>query len=169
MLFETIYKDQTRQIDLDFAHSQFVYNNKKQVFTFDKLCNGQFLLRVGPKVYKIHNISFNGRQYEFTLNGNWLSVNVRDEQALLLDRLGFKNTAKSDEGNLQAPMPGKILEILRKEGEKISMGDPVIILEAMKMENELKSPASGIIKSIKVKEGQSVEKNEFLLEVETVG
>jgi biotin carboxyl carrier protein len=66
-------------------------------------------------------------------------------------------------------MPGKILDVLCNKDDEVKEGDPVIILEAMKMENELKSPADGIIKSVEVEVGQSVEKNELLLEVEIGG
>lgn len=169
MLFETIYNDQTIQIELDFKNSAFISGNKKQPFTFEKLEDGRYLLRLDRKVYQVDNISVNGHSVEFTLDGNWVSVGVRDEQMLLLDRLGFKDALGAGEGQLNAPMPGKILEILCKTGDTVKLGDPVIILEAMKMENELKSPADGIIKSINVSTGQSVEKNEFLLEVEPVG
>ncbi len=169
MLFETIFNDKTKQIDLDLKNSAFVLDNKEQAFTFENLEGNRYLLRLDRKIYQIDNVTFNGQKVEFTLDGNWISVNVRDEQTILLDRLGFKSALGSGEGHLNAPMPGKILEILCKTGDQVKLGDPVIILEAMKMENELKSPADGVIKSINIATGQSVEKNEFLLEVETVG
>ncbi|MBE0570913.1 MAG: hypothetical protein IH618_05145 [Ignavibacteriaceae bacterium] len=60
--------------------------------------------------------------------------------------------------NVKAPMPGLILRIKKNVGEKVEQGESVIILEAMKMENDLKAPASGIIESIFVTEGSAVEK-----------
>ena len=169
MLFETNFKDQTKQIELDLKNSMFITDNKKESFSFEKTSDNQFLLRLQHKVYLVDNVTVNGQNVEFTLDGNWVSVGVRDEQMLLLDRLGFKSALGAGKGQLNAPMPGKILEILCNTGDQVNQGDPVIILEAMKMENELKSPADGIIKSIKVTTGQSVEKNEFLLEVEIGG
>lgn len=169
MLFETIFKDQSKQIELDLKNSAFVSGKNKQPFTFESLEDNRYLLRLGHRIYQVDNVMINGQKVDFTLDGNWVSVNVRDEQMILLDRLGFKNALGSGEGHLNAPMPGKILEILCKTGDQVKLGDPVIILEAMKMENELKSPADGVIKSVNVSTGQSVEKNEFLLEVEIVG
>jgi biotin carboxyl carrier protein len=66
-------------------------------------------------------------------------------------------------------MPGKILELLSSEGDEVELGDPVAILEAMKMENELKAPCAGTIQSISVTTGASVEKNQILLEIEPRG
>ncbi|HKJ30312.1 MAG TPA: acetyl-CoA carboxylase biotin carboxyl carrier protein subunit, partial [Balneolales bacterium] len=165
MTFETEFDNNSVRLDVDKDKSEFTVNNKKQAYSFSQLDENRYLLRVGHKVYTIDNVINNGAKIDFTLNGQWSSVAVRDEQALLLDRLGFKNKLSSGEGQLLAPMPGKILDILCNEKNEIKEGDPVIILEAMKMENELKSPADGSIKLINVDVGQSVEKNELLLEV----
>lgn len=66
-------------------------------------------------------------------------------------------------------MPGKILDIMVSEGDEVTKGQPVAILEAMKMENELKSPIDGIIKKIEAEVGQSVEKKTPILEIEALG
>ena len=59
--------------------------------------------------------------------------------------------------SIDSPMPGKVIKILAKEGEEVKRGQGVIVVEAMKMENELKAPKDGVIKEIKVKEGDAVE------------
>jgi biotin carboxyl carrier protein len=169
MTFETDVNDKTIRIDVDKENLEFSIDNNKRTYSFLRLDSGRYLLRVGNKSYTIDNVISKNNQIEFTLNGQWLSVAVRDEQALLLDRLGFKNILSAGEGQLHAPMPGKILDVLCNKDDEVKEGDPVIILEAMKMENELKSPADGIIKSVEVEVGQSVEKNELLLEVEIGG
>ena len=66
-------------------------------------------------------------------------------------------------------MPGKILDIMVEVGDDVKKGQPVIILEAMKMENELKSPIDGIIKKLDVSVGQIVEKKTPILEIEAIG
>jgi biotin carboxyl carrier protein len=63
-------------------------------------------------------------------------------------------------------MPGLVLKIMISEQDTITEGDSVLILEAMKMENVIKSPGSGKVKSIKVKERDAVEKNQVLMELE---
>jgi glutaconyl-CoA/methylmalonyl-CoA decarboxylase subunit gamma len=68
-------------------------------------------------------------------------------------------------GSIRAPMPGRITNILVKEGEAVETGTPLLILEAMKMQNELTSPTNGVVKSIHVREGDAVKKDTLLLVV----
>ncbi|MCW9705829.1 acetyl-CoA carboxylase biotin carboxyl carrier protein subunit [Fodinibius salsisoli] len=171
MKFETRIDEQTIVLNLDeeAGEAQFGDTPPARSYDFKQQSNGRYLLRMGTKLYKIDNVEYDQHTVTFTLNGQWCSVDVRNEQDLLLDRLGFKTAAEIGEGELNAPMPGKILEILVKEGDEVALGDPVAILEAMKMENELKAPVSGIISSIAVAENDSLEKNALILEIEASG
>ncbi len=65
-----------------------------------------------------------------------------------------------------APMPGKIVNVLVKAGDSVEAGDPVVILEAMKMENELCAPAKGVVKSVTVHKGDSVDGGRLLVAIE---
>jgi pyruvate carboxylase subunit B len=87
----------------------------------------------------------------------------------MLRNLGFKPASSSSQGRLLAPMPGKIIAVLVKENDVVEHGQPVVVLEAMKMENELKAPVSGKVVSIAAVIGSSVEKNELLIELEPIG
>ena len=78
----------------------------------------------------------------------------------------LKKKPPESSGKIHAPMPGKIVKILVKEGEHVSEGSGLIIIEAMKMENELKSTMQGVVSRIHVKEGRPVEGKEILLEIE---
>lgn len=69
-------------------------------------------------------------------------------------------------GAIQAIMPGTIVRVLVAEGDEVSHGDVLLVLEAMKMENELQAPFSGIVKAIHVQKGQAVEMNAVLAEIE---
>ena len=69
------------------------------------------------------------------------------------------------EGVVTAPMPGKILKILVREGEQVKVGQGLLILEAMKMENEIPSPTDGVVKRILVKEGDTVDTGQALVEL----
>ena len=68
--------------------------------------------------------------------------------------------------SINAPMPGLILKLCKKEGEVVKKGESLLILEAMKMENEIRSTVDGIIKEVFKKEGSSVEKGEIILTIE---
>ena len=69
-------------------------------------------------------------------------------------------------GNLRSPMPGKVLEVLVSEGEKVQRGAPMIILEAMKMEHTIVAPADGIVTRISYKQGDLIDEGVDLVEFE---
>jgi biotin carboxyl carrier protein len=73
---------------------------------------------------------------------------------------------KSELSALKAPLPGLIVKISVKEGDKVKVGDTILSMEAMKMENNIQSEKDGIVKSIKVKEGQNVMQDDVLAEIE---
>jgi len=68
-------------------------------------------------------------------------------------------------GEIHASMPGRITSILVKPGEEVSVGSPLVILEAMKMQNEVVSHKSGRVASIKVREGDTVRKDDLLVQI----
>lgn len=68
-------------------------------------------------------------------------------------------------GAVLAPIPGLVLRISVKEGDQVQLGDTILVLEAMKMESEIASTAQGVVKKIKVTEGQSVQEDDVLIEV----
>lgn len=168
MKFQANIKENTISVELNSKENTFVVGNKSGNYELISE-NGRHLLRIGTKLYKIDNVNYDGTEIEFSINGAWYKVNVKDEQDLLLDKLGFKTGNSIAEGVLKAPMPGKILDILVKEGDTVEIGQPLVILEAMKMENELKSAIDGTVTEIKAEVGQSLEKNAFILEIESIG
>lgn len=126
----------------------------------------QTLLRLRQQTFVVYDVVLEEEFLHFRINGERYSVSVRDEQALLLEKMGFKSGNRKNQGVLKSPMPGKIMALRKSVGDTVTAGEAVVILEAMKMENELKAPSGGVIKAILVKEGQSVEKNIPLLEIE---
>ncbi len=69
-------------------------------------------------------------------------------------------------GAVNSPMPGTILKVVKNVGDTVNAGEAVVVLEAMKMENDINSPKAGKVKSIAVAQGQSVAAGEFLFEIE---
>lgn len=169
MQYEATLGETVFDIALNLDESKAAVNKKELSFKVVEHGESQILFRVGTKLHKIRNISIDGGQIECTVDGKWISATLKNEQQLLLERLGFKTAAEKSIGSLQAPMPGKILDLLAAEGDEVELGDPVAILEAMKMENELKAPCAGTIQSVAVTKGASVEKNQILIEIEPRG
>ena len=79
---------------------------------------------------------------------------------------GSKRPKASKEGDVTSSMPGTIVDILVKAGKKVKAGDPVLVIEAMKMENEVPAPVSGTVKTVNVAKGDSVNPDEALVEIE---
>jgi biotin carboxyl carrier protein len=102
---------------------------------------------------------------EVLLQGQFHLVVVEDERARRLRQTSDTHISKRGEFHLKSPMPGLIISIAVREGQKVSKGDRLITLESMKMQNELSSPLDGIIRSLRVKSGDSVEQNQVLLTV----
>jgi len=98
------------------------------------------------------------------INGRNYSVELKDKFDLLLEKMGMNQTAIHKVNSIKAPMPGLIIDLKIKAGDTVKEGDPLLILEAMKMENILKSPGEGVIKNLKVKKGDNVEKGQVLIE-----
>ena len=106
---------------------------------------------------------YNEKTFVLMINGNTYQLSAKDKFDLLLKDLGFENLAALKVSEIKAPMPGLVLDILVKVGEEVKKGDPLMILEAMKMENILKSTTDGIIKKINVEKKQAVEKGQVLI------
>ncbi|MBC3847917.1 acetyl-CoA carboxylase biotin carboxyl carrier protein subunit [Winogradskyella echinorum] len=109
---------------------------------------------------------FNTKSYTIKVNNNTYNVNINDALDQQIEALGFEIGASKKVNNIKAPMPGLILEINIKVGDEVKEGDNLLILEAMKMENVLTSPREGVIKSVKVNQGETVDKNSLLIEFE---
>ena len=81
----------------------------------------------------------------------------------LMERMGLEEAGASAAKELRAPMPGKVLEVLVEKGQDVNEGDPMLVLEAMKMENVLRAAGEGCIGSIFVSPGEAVEKDAVLI------
>ena len=103
-------------------------------------------------------------EFEVLLQGDCHKFTLMNEQRRAMIRAGGKGSA--GKAMLTSPMPGKVVKLLVKEGQEVEAGQGVIVVEAMKMENELKSALAGKVKEIFVGEGEVVESGAKLLLVE---
>jgi biotin carboxyl carrier protein len=107
--------------------------------------------------------NFKTKLFALKINGELFKLSVKDEHDQLLESLGMDHSSASKLSDVKAPMPGMVLDVIVKDGNKVNKGDSLLILEAMKMENILKSPGEGLIKQIKIRKGDKVEKNQVLI------
>lgn len=130
--------------------------------------DGQFHILKNGKSYKAElvRVDYNAKIFTLKVNGISYDVELKDEYDQLVQRLGLTIAATAQIKNILAPMPGLVLEVSVEIGQEIEVGSPLLILEAMKMENIIKSPGEGIVKAINVKQGDAVEKGYLLIEME---
>lgn len=119
-----------------------------------------------PFLAEIIASNFNRKKYSVKVNNSRYDVDISDGLDLLIKEMGFSLGSTKNVGSIVAPMPGLILDINVSVGQAVKENDPLLILEAMKMENIISSPRVGIIKSISVTKGQAVEKKQLLIEFE---
>jgi biotin carboxyl carrier protein len=157
-----------QEFDIVFEDKAFQKGSiNNQLFEIDRVkssSNSWHILKEG-KSYNIEILKVDkvAKQVELKLNGKLNSVKLSDQFDALLKSLGMDNLAAKKVLELKAPMPGLVLSVLVNEGDSIAKGDSLLVLEAMKMENIIKSPTDGVIKKIHAIKGNAVEKNQLLI------
>lgn len=101
--------------------------------------------------------------WQVLIRGELYPVQVTDERMQRLAKARGSFAAPDGEVALKSPMPGTIIAVPVRQGDKVSKGDKVVILESMKMENELRAPRDGIVTHVKVQAGANVEKDQVLV------
>ncbi len=164
MLQATLGKDKT--IRIEPSQGGFLADGTPFEWDLSELKPGIYHILHQHKSYTAEVVSADAatKTYTLKINGHLHTVTLKDELDLLLQKLGMGDAGGSKVLDIKAPMPGLIVDIKVTEGQEVKKGDPILVLEAMKMENILKSPGDGIIKSIKVSLRQNVEKNAVLVQ-----
>src|SRR6266496_1219239 len=103
--------------------------------------------------------------WQVLLRGRLYPVTVEDEREKRLRAAAGGGVAETGEFHLRAPMPGLVVAISVTEGQSVKKGQVILILESMKMQNEIKAPRDGTIGRIRVKAGETVEQKQMLLSV----
>ncbi|MFH2055163.1 MAG: biotin/lipoyl-containing protein [bacterium] len=122
------------------------------------------LLLLDSRSYDTEVFRSNGRTQVFLL-GRQFDCLVEDERLAKVREVAGAGAADSG-AVVRAPMPGLVVRILKEVGARVKRGESLIIVEAMKMENELKAPATGKIVELHVKPGQAVDKGDLLVTME---
>lgn len=154
--------NQDFQVEFDPSGKSGTLNG--EVFTWDKLAVGELthIIR-NDKSYQIVLEKREGNTLTIRVNGKKMVVETRDKMALLLESMGLSSAIEVKVNNVKAPMPGLVIRVLVEPGQEVKKGDALLVLEAMKMENMIKSPADAVVSSIDVNLSQAVEKNQVLV------
>jgi len=125
---------------------------------------GTYILWKNRK-YPVEIISSRQNKYEILFNDISYTFTVETPFSFQRKKVISSKRGKSETEFIKAPMPGKIIDVLVREGSAILKGEPLIILEAMKMQNEILSPVNGTIVKLGVKPNTNVMKDDLLVEI----
>jgi biotin carboxyl carrier protein len=115
------------------------------------------------KLVSVKEVNHELKRYQIQIDGRTYLVHISDAVDQQILKMNLKSKKSNQLKELRAPMPGLVRQVNVQEGDEVDSGDSLFILEAMKMENVLKSPVNGIVSELFVKPGESVEKNQILL------
>ena len=126
-------------------------------------------VRIGSSVYRVLARRGDAKgQYDIALDGHRVAVEALDERARAIRELSGGSAKATGPAHLMAPMPGLIVRVNVAAGDHVRAGQGLVVMEAMKMENELRAPAAGVVKQVIAQPGTAVEKGAMLLEMELV-
>jgi biotin carboxyl carrier protein len=165
MKYAATLNDKVYTIEINDDHS-LLLDGKECTVDFDAV-SGQpvYSLLIDGRSYEAH-IQETEEGWQVLLQGDLYVVRVEGErEQRLRAAAGPAVGLTSGEFTLKAPMPGLIVAVPVTEGQAVNPGDNLIILESMKMQNELKAPRAGQVIRVKVKAGDSVEQNESLVTI----
>jgi biotin carboxyl carrier protein len=164
MKYATTLNDKTYIIEINEDHRVFVDGQEYQV-DFESV-SGQpvYSLLIDGQSHEAY-VSEGEEAWQVLLRGALFNVQVEDEREKRLRSTAGGAAQSAGEFSLKAPMPGLVVAIPVSEGQPIKKGDILIVLESMKMQNELKSPRDGTVTRIKVKERESVEHHQVMVTV----
>ena len=150
------------QSDFDFTPEQM------NDFDFVKENDGQFHILKNNKAYRAEVVKtdFAKKMFTIKVNDTPYEIKIEDRFDQLVNQLGLSVVNTQKVSDVKAPMPGLVLGVSVDVGQEVQKGDGLLILEAMKMENVIKSIGEGTVKAIHIKQGEAVDKGQLLIEME---
>lgn len=164
MKYQTIVGGRTFEIEIN-EDGRILVNGEPRAIDFRALRKGELYSMLLDHHSFEAVVEERDEQYYVLIDGNLYEVSVTDERSR---RLAGAFMAFGDSGaevSIRAPMPGLIVRVPVAEGQTVSKGETLVILESMKMENELKSPRDGTVHRVYVAAGDSVEQNKVLVTI----
>ena len=162
MKYHVTLADQTFEIEVR-SDSEIAIDGKVLEVDFKSLADQPvYSLILGHDSYEAY-VSEGENALQVLLRGQLYEVDVEDERQRRLRQVSEVHGDAGGEFSLKAPMPGLVVAVPVSEGETVSRGQNLIILESMKMQNELRSPREGVVQRVRVTPGERVEQNQPLV------
>ena len=164
MKFQAKIKDTTHAVEVNRNEDRYEVSIDGQLYPVSLIFSdaSHDVLLIDNTSYDVVLINTDNH-YQVNVVNRYFDVEIIDPRRKAL------SSASLDDGGLRAirtQMPGRIIKVMVSEGEEVKENQGLLILEAMKMQNEIKAPRSGVITKISVTENESVESNQILIELE---
>jgi len=165
MKLEAQIDDTTHQLDVRVDGGKVLakVDNREYELEANEVEPGVYLVKNNGRVYEI-SVSETGGTQEVIVRNSKFAVTIIDPKRLLGSRADHAHSGGQAE--IRTAMPGKVVRILASVGQSIEKGSSVVVVEAMKMQNEMKSAIDGVVKEIRVEEGSTVNAGELLVVIE---
>jgi biotin carboxyl carrier protein len=165
MIYEVTLAEKIYRVELTRAGEQWQCRLDGRDLPVDIVYaqNGALSLLLAGKSYEVKQ-EIVGTETHVVVGQERFSASVRDPRSFR--SRGRAGAAEQGVMKIKAPMPGKVVRVLAGVGTQVESGQSVIVIEAMKMQNELKAPKNGVVKKINVAEGAAVDAGQSLAEVE---
>lgn len=164
MKYQTIVNGQTFDVEIN-EDGRILVNGEERVVDFRELRRGELYSALLDHRSFEAVIEERDDLYHVLMAGDLYEVKVTDERSRRLEGAFMAFGDSGGEVSIRAPMPGLIVRVPVTEGQTVAKGETVVILESMKMENELKSPRDGTVHRVNVGVGDSVEQNRVLVTI----
>ncbi len=152
---------------VSFSNNSHIFvDNKSYDCDLILLSSRTYLLKINEQFFEVSADKTGSGRYSLLIDGYPYETVIRTALQERVSELLQQKSSIHKKTEAKAPMPGMILKIKKKMNDKVEQGETILILEAMKMENDLRSPRSGILSEVLVKEGSAVEKGAVLFTIE---
>ena len=145
-----------------------VIDGHEQAIDFIEQEDFQYTFEWKGKTFHCELVSRDQNKVCIYVNGVEYNYNLESLFSYIRTRIIATDATKVSGNQIKAPMPGKIVDIFLQEGDLVNTGEPILTLEAMKMQNEITADCDGVIQRIRVASGQSVMKDEVMVEIQSI-
>ncbi len=161
--FEAYFDDQSFPVEIQESGSRIELRINEERYEADVIgvSLGRYSIVLGGKVFDVHVDAPRSGEFQVSLRDRRITLELVDPRKL--KSLRHRHADSGGDLSISSPMPGKVVRLLVAEGQTVEPGQGVIVVEAMKMQNELKAPRSGTIKSLNAHEGKTVNAGEELM------
>lgn len=157
-----------KEVEINWEGNSALVDGLKNEPNIVSLHDGSYSILLNNRSYTCEIIAMDKveKTAQIKVNNHLHTIELKDQFDLLLEEMGLDAMLSAKVNDVKAPMPGLVLKNLVKPGDTISKGDGLLVLEAMKMENVIKSPCDGVIKAVCTNVQDTVDKNDILIEFE---